>query len=44
MQHDKEEEEEHADSVWKKLSLQELKKGFASSTNMDCMRLLNDLD
>ncbi len=39
-----EEEEEHADSIWKKLRLQELKKGFAKSTNMDLMKLLKNID
>ncbi len=38
-----EEEEEHTDSIWKKLRLKELKKGFTSSTNMDFMILLNEL-
>jgi hypothetical protein len=37
------EEEEHADSIWKKSRLQELKKRFASSTKMDFMKLRNDL-
>ncbi len=30
-----EDEEEHTDSIWKKIRLQELKKGLASSTEMD---------
>jgi hypothetical protein len=29
--------EEHADSNWKKVTVQEWKKGFANSTNMDIM-------
>jgi hypothetical protein len=39
-----EDEEEHADSIWKTFRLQALKKGLASSFKMDFMRLLNDLD
>ncbi len=39
-----EEEEGHADSIWKKLSLQECKKCSASSTKMDFMRLSNELN
>ncbi len=36
--------EECADSSWKKMMLWELWKGFASSTKIDFMRLLNDLN
>ncbi len=36
--------EERADPCWKKLRLWELWKGFASSTKINFMRLLNDLD
>ncbi len=39
-----EEEGEHADSIWKKLRLQECKKSFARSTKMDLMRLLKELE
>jgi hypothetical protein len=38
-----EEQEERADSIWKKLSLLECKKSFASSTKIDFMRLLKGL-
>ncbi len=38
-----EEEEECADSIWKKLRLREFKKSFASSTKMDFIRQLNEL-
>ncbi len=39
-----EEEEGRADSIWKKLRLQECKKSFTNSTKMDFMRLLNELE
>jgi hypothetical protein len=38
-----EEEKEYANSICKKLRLREMKKGLASSTKIDFMRLLNDL-
>jgi hypothetical protein len=43
MQHNKKKkQEEHADSIWKRLRLQKLKKSFASSTKMDFMNLRNE--
>jgi hypothetical protein len=37
-----EEEEECDDSIWKTKRLQDLKKGFASSTKMNFMKLRNE--
>jgi hypothetical protein len=39
-----EEEDERADYIWKMLGLQECKKSFASSTKIDFMRLLKELE
>jgi hypothetical protein len=39
----REEEEEHADPNLRKVTIKRSKKGLISSTNMDFMRLRNDL-